>query len=238
MTEYLEESLQLIRESILKDQERIKQRFNSDLESWMRVLNYFHVIVDSWDSFAVHDDEHGSGDKKQVLQDDTRMGSRASLLSDFWKVASNASKMPITVQDIGQQRTALGGGFAYSKGDKGNADAHNARVQMRHFTDDMDDGEQEIHLTFEQTQHPGGTNVHEGEQITIIGTPDGISPVLTNLQAAIDAGVVKSSSWLTYVPDDGDKISQQGTNLRTYADTLKEKGVYEEVYQKAVENYG
>lgn len=232
---YMEEALQYLVENLKEDLDRIESNFNAELASYIRAINYFHILVDSLDSFKLWADEHGSKDSKNVLHDDARMASRASLLSKFYRVFSDAPQVPVTFSAMAQQRINMGAGMAYASGKKGNAEAHNTRVSMRHKTDKPKRGEQTITLEFYQTQHPG-VNIGQRETIELIGVlGQGMRPEANVVKTAVETGVVNKSSWLTYEPDDSEKISQQGTDYLPYAETLKKEGVYQEVYDKALD---
>lgn len=239
-TEYLEQSLQDIVENMQEDLDRIETNFDPELASWMRAINYPFMWVDSWDSFKLWADQHGAGDKKNVLHDDARMGSRASLLSKFFRTISSASRIPITLHAIGQNRIKMGGGMAYGHGDKGNAEAHNTRVEMKHRTKNPDNnGEQEIILEFRQTQHPGGMNVGEREEIRLTGHIEkGLFKEANLMEAAdsVDVLNIASNGYKTF--ENGDvKVSERGISNLEFAEKLKEEGVYEDIYEETFDKY-
>ncbi|RMH22191.1 MAG: hypothetical protein D6698_01595 [Gammaproteobacteria bacterium] len=235
-TTYLEENLDYINANLRKDIDRIQTHFDPEEESWMRAINYPYIFIDSWDSFALYADEHGAGGKQRLMVDNAQVAARASLLSHFWRIASRSSVIPVTIHAIGQQRIKMGAGMAYADGKKGNADAHNTRLEMRHSTNNPKYDLQEITLTFYQVQHPGGMNVGERDSITIVGhRQHGIDPGINLVYTAIDKGIINKSSWLTYQSDQGEKITQQGSDLLAFATKLKEHNLFDEVYRKTMD---
>jgi RecA/RadA recombinase len=231
-----EQALQLVVDMMKLDLDNIETNFNPDEKSFMRAVAYRLLTVDSVDSMELWDDTHGARDKENVLGDNTRMGSRAQLLSQFFRVGSKLNRVPVTSLWISQKRMKMGS-IAYSSGQRGNAFAHNMRCEIKMRSKKPKNGEQEVVLEFRQTQMPGGMNIRERQELSLIGTlGEGFREDVNLLHTASEVGVIKKTSWITYEPlDDPDNNISRQCSFEEYAQVLRDEGYYDEVKRRTVE---
>lgn len=247
--EYGEQYLQYIVDHVRDDVKEFAEFKEPGVFSYMLPVSARYYKIDSVDAMKWWSDEHGARNKENVLHDNQKMGARASLLSQFFRVAAAAPSIPITPIFITQERTNMAGTTAWKDGLRGNAFAHNIRLEIRMKKNGSapkeGDTTRMVDLEFRQLQMAGGTNLTERSVVTLVQRLEGgFYPKDQAVYCAAERGIlkIKGGGHWDYDTRSGDSYTGASLDCRTsdigaIADKLDELGLIPEVYQRVMNVY-
>ena len=228
--EYGEQYLQYVIDHVKDNLHHLQVYQRPDVYSYMLPVTIRYYSVDSVDSLKWWADDHGARGKESILHDNVQIGARAQILSQFFRMASAAPSIPITSIYITQERTNIAGAFAYKDGLRGNAFAHNLRLEIRLKRAKQPEGRSVIvELEFRQLQMPGGTRLVERQTLPLVfRTSGGIYARDQVVWAAAELGILEirgGGHWKLETPQG--EVTSSTTGLRTsdlvaIADALEE----------------
>lgn len=247
--EYGEQYLQYIVDHVRGDVKEFAEFKEPGVFSYMLPISTRYYKIDSVDAMKWWSDEHGARNKENVLHDNQKMGARASLLSQFFRVAAAAPGIPITSIFITQERTNMAGTTAWKDGLRGNAFAHNIRLEIRMKKNGSapkeGDTTRMVDLEFRQLQMAGGTNLTERSVVTLVQRLEGgFYPKDQAVYCAAERGIlkIKGGGHWDYDTRSGESYTGASLDCRTsdvgaIADKLDELGLIPEVYQRVMNVY-
>jgi RecA/RadA recombinase len=246
--EYGEQLLQYVVDNVKQNVADFADYKEPGVFSYMLPITLRYYKIDSTDALKFYADEHGAKGKENVLKDNTQIGARASALSQFFRVAAAAPAVPITAIWISQERTNIAGTTAWKDGLRGNAYAHNIRLEIRMKKNGSapkpEDTTRLVDLEFRQLQMAGGTNLTEREVVTLVQRlSGGFYPKDQAVYEASNRGIlnIKGGGHWEYVTRDGESVSSSTTGARksdigVIADALEEADprLIDEIYQRVL----
>jgi RecA/RadA recombinase len=246
-TTFQEESFQSIISQVNEDVERLSGHRQPGMFSYELPSFYRMFSIDSIDADELAE-EHFKSPKDKTeskMGEEHRVATQARLLAEGFRKLYKASKVPVSLILISQQRAeGIGTGFASKSETRGNAHPYfidlGISLWANKYKPNKDDFKH-VHAVFKKLHVD--CNITPGEEVELYLKPhEGFVPVLNAIKFALERDDVdilsRSGSWVYYGKGTDEEMNRQGTNPQDIADWLREAGVFEGLYPKIMRDLG
>lgn len=253
-TKHIEEATQQFLDAIGTDAKQFDENRNSNIRSYMLPITFRSFVWDSIDASSYSEEEFSGKDQEKLrMGDESRMGTQARFLAEFFRKAEKAHKIPSTIQMVSQYRANIGSYGGGKSPHRGNAhpyftdlelDVWHSKTESKNLAGNL----QSVHISFEKVHVDA--NVTQGDDIQIYLRPgQGYDPIdnaigycLNQAEQKEDAtnGVdclYRNGSWVYYrPPGESEELQTQGTDPKEVYELVKEAGAEDQFYNQLLKS--
>lgn len=236
-TNFAEESTQYVISALNQDNLDTGEFRGPDVYSYMLPITYRLFTFDSIDAEELAEESFGKNRAEKVMGENARIAGGARMLSEFFRKAYKAAKIPTTLILVSQHRTANIQTMAKTSYHRGKAHPFFTLLELNTYSPKMKENDvtQLIKIKFGKVHIDA--NIQRDDEIELHLRPgEGFTVKDNVVAAAFQQGiVVPAGAWVSYAAKDGRLLKSQGSNIGRVADWLEREGLIDEVYDRVME---